>query len=144
MLGADGTPRYVNDSYLEMMGFSSFEQILEICKNRPLWGDILSEVDIAHTNEAVRTVAMDGLPTKSEHRLLHPQDPSIKDVPRRFNRWVEAINFPEYDVLGNVTGLLGFIVDISDRKLAEELQIQRLNDALETKVAAENFIDTGT
>ncbi|WP_019501398.1 PAS domain-containing protein [Pseudanabaena sp. PCC 6802] len=47
--------------------------------------------------------------------------------------WLLAQVVAERDAWGNVTGYIGSLIDINDRKLAEQ-QLQRLNQELETKV----------
>lgn len=79
-------------------------------------------------------------PTKVEYRVYTrskvPGDPEFK--------WVENISFPELDEEGRVITVMGWLYDISHRKLTENLMAQRLEDALENKRASERFIVSGT
>lgn len=158
ILKPDGTPRFVNQAYLDMTGFTSLEQMKEISRYRSFWRDVLTEEDWqaqqVHTQgSVVERLVSSRSPQKIQVQLLSPYDPSHPDAPRRFSRWVEAFLLPELDSAHEVLGIMGFMIDISDRKQAEELQLrsqaleqeqhaQQLRDALAHKVAAENFIDT--
>ncbi|KAH0159134.1 histidine kinase, partial [Aureobasidium melanogenum] len=56
-------------------------------------------------------------------------------------RTIETISFPEVDQSGRIVTVQGWLMDISPRKRLESLMAQRLEDALETRRASENFID---
>ncbi len=49
-------------------------------------------------------------------------------------RWLQTTKLPYRDETGRVTGIIGFSVDITERKLAEE-EVRRLNVELEHRVA---------
>lgn len=158
ILNPDGTPKFVNQAYLDMTGFASSEQMREISRNRSFWKDILTDEDwqqqqVHAQGSVIEKLVSSGSPQKIQVQLLHPYDSSHPDAPRQFNRWVEAFLIPEMNPAHEVSGIMGFMIDISDRKQAEELQqrsqalereqhAQQLRDALAHKVAAESFIDT--
>ena len=48
-------------------------------------------------------------------------------------RWVQTDKIPYRDIEGNIIGVIGFAVDITDRKLAEEA-VKRAHDELEERV----------
>ena len=56
--------------------------------------------------------------------------------------WVVVACYPEFNEDGSLKEFVGMVVDISQQKWAECLQKMRTRDALESKRALENFIDT--
>lgn len=157
IVNPDGTPRFLNQTYLDMTGFSSLEQVKEISRTRSFWLDIADDEDSSpNSKNAADTVFTrnfeQGVAQRSEHRLVYPQDPGLNTT-RKFNRWVEAVSLPVFDPVMRIQGIMGFMLDISDRKKAEDVQeqnrllvaqqqAQKLQDALANKAAADNFIDT--
>lgn len=56
--------------------------------------------------------------------------------------WILASVFPEINPMdGTVDAMIGCFVDITQHKWAEELQTQRMNEAIEGKKTLEKFID---
>lgn len=55
--------------------------------------------------------------------------------------WILANAFLKYDEGGEPQRILAWLTDISHQKWSQQLQAQRLEDALETKRQSENFID---
>lgn len=55
--------------------------------------------------------------------------------------WILANAFLKYDEDGEPQRILAWLTDISHQKWSQQLQAQRLEDALETKRQSENFID---
>lgn len=55
--------------------------------------------------------------------------------------WILANAFLKYDEDGESQRILAWLTDISHQKWSQQLQAQRLEDALETKRQSENFID---
>ncbi|KAI0397417.1 histidine kinase [Xylariaceae sp. FL0594] len=55
--------------------------------------------------------------------------------------WVLMSAYPEKDVDGGIKGIFGCITNISQQKLAEQIQTQRREEAVELKRQQENFID---
>lgn len=55
--------------------------------------------------------------------------------------WLLATAFPEVDSSGVVKTVMGWLTDISLQKWSEEIQAKRLDEALEAKKNANNFID---
>lgn len=49
---------------------------------------------------------------------------------------MEATSFPEFDEDDNIIAIRGWLVDVDDRRLAEDLMSQQLEDALESKRAS--------
>lgn len=55
--------------------------------------------------------------------------------------WMQASSFPEFDASGSIQSIMSCVNDISYYKWAEDIQIQRTGEALESKRQQENFID---
>jgi len=55
--------------------------------------------------------------------------------------WVLMSAYPEKDADGGIKGIFGCITNISQQKLAEQIQTQRREEAVELKRQQENFID---
>ncbi|KAI0966475.1 histidine kinase [Xylaria arbuscula] len=55
--------------------------------------------------------------------------------------WVLMSAYPEKDSEGGIKGIFGCITNISQQKLAEQIQMQRREEAVELKRQQENFID---
>lgn len=75
-----------------------------------------------------------------EFRWIHPPDEgyaSSEDIVS----WCSMAVAPEIDDEGNLIRVFGAIVDISDRKHAEQEQKRRLEESVELRRQQENFID---
>ncbi|KAI2472545.1 hypothetical protein F4781DRAFT_428246 [Annulohypoxylon bovei var. microspora] len=55
--------------------------------------------------------------------------------------WVLMSAYPERDANGGIKGIFGCVTNISQQKLAEQIQMQRREEAVELKRQQENFID---
>ncbi|KAI8959679.1 hypothetical protein F5Y11DRAFT_296555 [Daldinia sp. FL1419] len=55
--------------------------------------------------------------------------------------WVLMSAYPEKDETGGIKGIFGCVTNISQQKLAEQIQMQRREEAVELKRQQENFID---
>ncbi|KAI1809652.1 histidine kinase [Poronia punctata] len=55
--------------------------------------------------------------------------------------WVLMSAYPEKDAEGGIKGIFGCITNISQQKLAEQVQMHRREEAVELKRQQENFID---
>lgn len=139
MFDRDGNPKYVNDAYLRLIGLDrdTFEQ----AASRGLaWKDTIYEEDIELTTHIWSRMRDSKTPQTFEYRVkVPPKQPG--EAPGI--RTLETISFPEIDESGRIITVQGWLVDISPRKRLETLMAQRLEDALETRRASENFIDMG-
>jgi ubiquitin-protein ligase len=139
MFDRDGNPKYVNDAYLRLIGLdrNTFEQ----AASRGLaWRDTIYEEDIKLTTHIWSRMRDSKTPQTFEYRV---KIPSKKPDEMPGIRTLETISFPEIDENGQIVTVQGWLVDISPRKRLETLMAQRLEDALETRRASENFIDMG-
>ncbi|KAI4864981.1 hypothetical protein F4820DRAFT_448459 [Hypoxylon rubiginosum] len=55
--------------------------------------------------------------------------------------WVLMSAYPEKDANGGIKGIFGCVTNISQQKLAEQIQMHRREEAVELKRQQENFID---
>ncbi|KAL1305255.1 hypothetical protein AAFC00_002168 [Neodothiora populina] len=131
MYDPNGDPKFVNDSYLELLHMTRSE-LAEKAATGLAWRDTVYEEDaefIAKTWQGLRDAKT---PTKVEYRIKTPDGN---------HKWVENLSFPELDEEGRVVTVMGWLYDISHRKLTEALMAEKLEDALENKRASERFID---
>ncbi|KAI1496006.1 hypothetical protein F5X99DRAFT_414539 [Biscogniauxia marginata] len=66
---------------------------------------------------------------------------SRHDGDNLIDTWVLMSAYPERNIGGGVKGIFGCITNISQQKLAEQIQTQRREEAVELKRQQENFID---
>ncbi|MEW6501617.1 MAG: ATP-binding protein [Thermodesulfobacteriota bacterium] len=109
---------YVNERWRGIVGLSEDEARGEG------WARGLFPEDRARVVEAWRDAVRYARPCNIEYRYQRP-DGSI--------RWVMGQSVVERGVRGEVSGHVGTITDITERKLAE-LELRRLNDELEQRV----------
>ncbi|KAI4727162.1 hypothetical protein E4T49_05024 [Aureobasidium sp. EXF-10728] len=137
MFDRDGNPKYVNDAYLRLIGLDrdTFEQ----AASRGLaWRDTIYEEDIDLATQIWTRMRDSKTPQTFEYRVkTAPTQPGEKHG----TRTLETISFPEIDESGRIITVQGWLMDISPRKRLQTLMAQRLEDALETRRASENFID---
>lgn len=133
---AEGAPLYSNDAVLEVMGVDT-ELVQSVDE---LWvNDVWTRAILPEDLHLVRTAwqgLLKGNPTTWACRVQAHAKP-----PLHGHRWIECVGAPELEA-GKVVSISGWMVDISHRKFAESLMAQQLQDAIETKEAAERFIDT--
>ncbi|KAI5195680.1 hypothetical protein E4T39_08136 [Aureobasidium subglaciale] len=139
MFDCDGNPKYVNDAYLSLIGLE--RDVFEQAASRGLaWSDTIYEEDIELATQIWARLRDSKAPQTFEYRVKIPptkagEQPGI--------RALETISFPEVDESGRIVTIQGWLMDVSPRKRLEALMGQRLEDALETRRASENFIDMG-
>lgn len=136
MYSPTGEPKFVNDSYLELLSMTRAE-LEEKAATGYAWRDTVYDEDIEFIANTWVNLTQARTPTKIEYRIKTPsKNPGEPDG----WKWVENVSFPELDDEGNVVTVMGWLYDISHRKLTEALMAQRLEDALENKRASERFI----
>jgi len=75
------------------------------------------------------------VPVTFEYRLKKPWK-SIDDATGQElegETWLLANAFPDIGTDGEILAVMGWLTDVSHRRMAEKLLAQRLNDALENK-----------
>ena len=137
MFDSEGRTLHVNDRYLAIVG-----QTREQHTTRDAWKDQVHEDDLEKFSEAWHTL-LQKKPVTIEYRLKrrwHSVDDRTGDNLDN-ETWLLANAFPDIGADGKVVNVMGWLTDISHQKLADKLQAQRLNEALENKRQSENFID---
>lgn len=136
MFSPTGEPKFVNDSYLDLLSMTRAE-LVEKAATGLAWRDTVYHEDVERLGKTWAIMGVSKAPTKVEYRVLTKSESPGEE---QGWKWVEAISFPELDEEGRVITVMGWIYDISLRKLTEGLMAQRLEDALENKRASERFI----
>jgi two-component system cell cycle sensor histidine kinase/response regulator CckA len=103
---AQGQCNYANGRALRMAGLTSNERLQET------WTSALHPEDRARFLGGWAASVAAGVPYYSEHRFLRP-DASVV--------WVVCQAVAERDAEGNISGFVGTLVDITERKRAENL-----------------------
>lgn len=131
----DGTPIYLNDQFLELLG-EKREEYFEKAKTGFAWRDCIHPDDEEFAKSAWVAAVESHHVITIEFRVKA----GTKSSPTRA-RWLEGVVSPQRDSNGNLETIQGYLTDISARKLTEALTHERMNTAIETKRASENFIE---
>ncbi|KAH0109619.1 histidine kinase, partial [Aureobasidium melanogenum] len=102
------------------------------------WKDTIYEEDIDLASSIWARMRDSKTAQTFEYRV---KVPPVQPGEKPGIRTIETISFPEVDQSGRIVTVQGWLMDISPRKRLESLMAQRLEDALETRRASENFID---
>ncbi|KAK3645866.1 hypothetical protein LTR22_014532 [Elasticomyces elasticus] len=142
MFDAQGKPLHVNDQYLRMLG-DTREKHMARRPDSDAWKDQVHPCDLDRFIEAWTTILQKKTPVTIEYRLKKlwksVDDKTGQDL--EGETWLLANAFPDLGADGEVVAVMGWLTDVSHRKMSERLQAQRLKDALENKRQTENFID---
>lgn len=114
----EGRSVFVNQAFCEMLGFQESELL-----GKTLWPFTYRE-DIEENRRLYELLMERGTPFEAEKRFVH-QDGSIL--------WVNVSAAPILDEVGRPQSSVSVVVDITQRKQAEE-DLQRLNVELENRV----------
>ncbi|KAI5249031.1 hypothetical protein E4T43_00999 [Aureobasidium subglaciale] len=131
----DGTPLYLNDRFLELLG-EKRDEYFEKAKTGYAWRDCIHPDDEEFSKDAWRAVAESRQVLNFEFRVKAGTESS----PNRA-RWLEVVCFPQRDENDVLQTFQGYLTDVTSRKLTEALTTERMNAAIETKRKAQNFID---
>jgi PAS domain S-box-containing protein len=131
----DGTPIYLNDCFLELLG-ETREDFHEKAKTGLAWRDCIHPDDEEFSKNAWKEVAESHQVMVFDFRVKAGTDHS----PNRA-RWLEVVCFPQRDENNVLVTFQGYLTDITSKKLTEALTTERMNAAIETKRKAQNFID---
>jgi formate hydrogenlyase transcriptional activator len=88
-----------------------------------VWANCVHPEDVPHAQAAVEAAVAEKREYRFEYRIIWP-DGTV--------RWVVARGEPIYDQDGQCVRIMGVLVDITERKLAEE-EIRRLKERLEAE-----------
>jgi PAS domain S-box-containing protein len=124
----------VNDAYLKITRTTKDDLHTDSALELP-WLQTVSDEYMDVAIKEWQHLMTEKTPSAIEYKIRGPSDDPDP-------RWVSATSFPELDEHGEVYMIHGWIVDISDRLAKETLLAQRLEDALETKMATEHFLDS--
>jgi hypothetical protein len=104
------------------------------------WLSHLHPDDVENISRLWYTVLRGPLSISCEFRWIHPPDEGYSSS-EEIVSWCSMAVAPEMDDEGNLIRVFGAIVDISDRKRAEQEQKRRLEESVELRRQQENFID---
>ncbi|NQV21210.1 MAG: PAS domain S-box protein [Rhodospirillales bacterium] len=104
--GQDGKVTFVNDSFSEILGLGR-DDVMAFG-----WENALHPDDKERVDKEWRDATARGVPYKSEFRITAHSDGE---------RWVYGQAIPELGADGKVTGYVGTVTDITDRKRVENL-----------------------
>ncbi|KAI4771002.1 hypothetical protein E4T52_13986 [Aureobasidium sp. EXF-3400] len=131
----DGTPIYLNDMFLELLG-ETREDFFEKAKSGYAWRDCIHPDDEEFSKNAWKDVTESHEVKVFQFRVRAGTDHS----PTRA-RWLEVVCFPQRDGNDVLVTFQGYLTNITSKKLTEALTTERMNAAIETKRKAQNFID---
>ncbi|WP_248324423.1 PAS domain-containing sensor histidine kinase [Caballeronia sp. Sq4a] len=119
-----GSNRVLGDERFARTFSVPFEQIAE---GWPLEAalDIMHPADRAHVHESIERTVRDGVPYRAEYRIRTPGGGWM---------WILASGRCDYDERGRPLRFPGVLVDIHDRKIAEE-SLKELTRGLEDKIS---------
>jgi PAS domain S-box-containing protein len=100
---ADGSPEFINQRMLDFYG--------ESIRSMPNWAPLIHPEDRDAIVEQWRLARQTGAPQENEHRSRRPDGTY---------RWLKARNSPSFDENGKLVRWYMLLVDIDDRKKAEE------------------------
>lgn len=131
----DGTPIYLNDAFLELLG-ETREDFYEKAKTGYGWRDCIHPDDEEFSKQAWQNVTESREVLVFQFRVRAGTDHS----PTRA-RWLEVVCFPNRDENDVLVTFQGYLTNVTAKKLTEALTTERMNAAIETKRKAQNFID---
>ncbi|GAB7346854.1 hypothetical protein MBLNU459_g1939t1 [Dothideomycetes sp. NU459] len=143
LLKPDGKSIYLNDAYFDILGFTR-EEFEEAEKKGLGWGDQIHEDDVLRVTEAWRNLSEYGVPLDLEYRIKkqwRSSDPAT-GTEMTGPTWLQGTAVAEMGSDNKPIAVQGFVTEISLKKFSERLLAERLEEALETKRAADRFIDT--
>ncbi|OCL07939.1 hypothetical protein AOQ84DRAFT_294130 [Glonium stellatum] len=131
----NGPPTWKNHAYDYLSGIVSDNE-------QPYgWRVALHPEDRSRVDSSFRRLLEGPLSLTLEFRVRNTSPGSSEDGEANEWRWLLSNASSEVDEHGNVSKITSFLADITHHKRAQQLQAQRLEDALETKRQSENFID---
>ncbi|KAL3426864.1 histidine kinase hhk13p [Phlyctema vagabunda] len=127
---------YANENYYQLT------QLSPEARESFSWYDMIAEIDQPLMDVKWHKL-LDGQSVSFELRLktTFVSPSSINGKQAEGNTWILAAAYPEKNEDGEVTGILGCLTDISRQKWAEDVQAQKMCEALELKRQQESFID---
>lgn len=135
----NGQPRWMNQAYCDLSGLRR-EDFGSESQTRS--STVIPE-DRSYVEEQWQKLGQGQSIQPFEFRVKRPwQSPNPHDGSDQMGcSWLLANAFLTYNDANEPQRILGWLTDISHQKWNQQLQAQRLEDALETKRQSENFID---
>ncbi|MBD2036396.1 PAS domain S-box protein [Leptolyngbya sp. FACHB-321] len=106
-----------NDNHARLLGFVPGE----VQASYQAWRNRVHPDDISHVEEALTQALATRADYEAEYRVIYPNEDC---------RWIVGRGRGLYDASGQVNRMIGVVLDITDRKQAEQ-KIQQLNQTLE-------------
>ena len=106
-----------NDNHARLLGLVPGE----VQASYQAWRDRVHPDDISYVEEALTQALATRTDYEAEYRVIYPNEDS---------RWITGRGRGLYDASGQVIRMIGVVLDITDRKQAEQ-EIQQLNQVLE-------------
>ncbi|KJZ71551.1 hypothetical protein HIM_09089 [Hirsutella minnesotensis 3608] len=128
---ARGRINYCNDMWWQISRHSRFDD------TELAWMNSVREEDRSRLEEAWTKLLEERVTISVEFRFKHTQQSGGNDI----DTWVLMSAFPEKNADGCLKSIFGCLTDISSQKLAEKVQNERREEAVELKRQQENFID---
>lgn len=129
---SEGQMSYCNDTWWELSRHPRSEE------NIHMWMQSVREEDRPGVEAVWKKLITDKVTVTHEFRFKYTREQNGHAM----DAWVILSAFPERnDAGGGIKCIFGSITDISQQKWAENVQIQRREEAMELKRQQENFID---
>ncbi|KAG9693793.1 histidine kinase, partial [Aureobasidium melanogenum] len=143
-LNADGKPIYCNDEYLNLVGVPREYDWKTIWDSQATWQEHVHPDDIHGIATAWKSLlCKEKTSVTVEYRVKRPWTSVDKATGSQLTgpTWLMNNAAAEYDENGDVVCIHAWLHETSFRHYTETLLSSRLQEALETKRASENFID---
>lgn len=127
----DGYPSYFNEVYLELFN-TTRNEFYQAAESGLAWEPYIFEEDDQLVADFWKKIMRTNA-SSLEFRVKSPAHPNGA-------RWLEITTQTRFDDNGNMIAMYGWLTDISSKKVAESLIVQRLQHALETKQQAERYV----
>jgi PAS domain-containing protein len=138
LLKPDGTPVYLNDSFYELTGVKKAD-IEPSSAATGFWVRTISLEDRDSVRASWARLVRNKQPISFEYRGLETwtaNDGAEADF------WLRAMAYPEINPNDDsIVGIQGWLENVSVQKYTAQMQAKRLEEALEHKRQAEQFLD---
>ncbi|KAA8911455.1 hypothetical protein FN846DRAFT_774039 [Sphaerosporella brunnea] len=124
-MDADCSERFANDAWHKIMGIPRFGP-------QKKWCDVICAEDRERCTAHLKGSRISGKPASIEYRVISGDEGS---------KWVTSDIIPRFDDVGDIHGYYATVTDITPLKLAEAMQKERADEALERTRQQERFID---
>ncbi|KAI5197596.1 hypothetical protein E4T39_07161 [Aureobasidium subglaciale] len=133
VLETDSSISFATDEWFKLSGHEpcTFDQID--------WTTCIYEEDLRLTQEAWSTLSVDARPIKFQFRVRRPYINPAGEACG--NSWMLCNGLPEWGEDGSVARIVTVMTDISHLKFAETVQMNRIEEAVESKKHMLSFID---